>query len=237
MCSLNRLRHSVLLTPVARLDDQTTRLFDHDGFDECDAKFVGFEHAKLGKIKLEELKLLTPRNGVEIKFEEIVALAGDLYGLPNQPIIDPAFNDVDQEDSGRHQRFRDAYNTLARTPKKELQNELDKLLATLEKERVAGAAVDASIWDKITGGVWVAGVPVKLGRMMQLAENNHDHFLPHAKDAYLTGHQLAIDKAREAGSYSGDVKDEPKMLLHEAFSLEAFSCHFLTDSFASGHIR
>ena len=223
MCSLNPSRH--LLLTIAHLDDQATKLFE------------GFEHAETGKIEMEELKLLTLPNGIEIKFEEIIALAGDHYGLPNEPIIDPAFNNVDQEDSGRHQRFRENYNTLARTPKNELQNELDELLATLEKERKTGAAVDARIWDEITGGVWVAGVPVKPGRMMQLAENNHDHFLPHAKDAYLTGHQLAIEKAREAGNYSGNDKDERKRLLHEAFSLEAFSCHFLTDSFASGHIR
>ena len=205
--------------------------------DKIHPYFEGSEHVETGKIKIEELKLLTLPNGLEIKFEEIVALAGDYYGLPNQPIIDPAFKDVDQEDSGRHQRFRDAYNTLARTPKNELQNELDKLLATLHKEIKTGVTVDASTWDEITGGVWVAGVPLKLGRMMQLAETNYDHFLPNAKNAYLTGHQLAIDKAREAANYSEDDKEEQKRLLHEAFSLEAFSCHFLTDSFASGHIR
>lgn len=201
--------------------------------------FNGGEHVLIasGQVKMEELKLLTLRNGIEIKFEEIVALAGDFYGLPNQPIID-LLNDVDREDSaGRQQRFRDAYNTLARSSKKELQEELEKLLVMLEKEREAGESIDARIWDEITGGVWFAGVPVKHGRMLQLAENNHDHFLPYAKHAYLTGHQLAIEKAREAGNYSGDDKDEHKMLLHEAFSLEAFSCHFLTDSFASGHIR
>lgn len=224
MCSLHPSRQFLL--KLASLDDKIHIYFE------------GFEHAETGKIKIEELKFLTLPNGVEIKFEEIVALAGDYYGLPNQPIIDPAFKDIDQEDSGRHQRFRDAYSTLARTPKTdELQNELDKLLATLQKEIETGVTVDASTWDEITGGVCVAGVPVKLGRMMQLAETNYDHFLPHAKNAYLAGHQLAIDKAREAGNYSEDDKDEQKRLLHEAFSLEAFSCHFLTDSFASGHIR
>lgn len=220
MCSLHPSRH--FLPKAASLDGPY---------------FVGSEHAELGKIKIEELRVLTLPNGVEINFEEIVALAGDYYGLPNQPIIDPAFNDVDPEDAGRHQRFRDAYNTLARTPKNELQNELDKLLETLKKEIETGAAVDASTWDEITGGVWMFGAPVINGRMMQLAENNSDHFLPHAKHAYLVGHQLAIDKAREAGNYCGDEKDEQKRFLHEAFSLEAFSCHFLTDSFASGHIR
>ena len=40
--------------------------------------------------------------------------------------------------------------------------------------------------------------------MLQLAENNHKHFLPYAQDAYLTGHHLAINKARKAGEYHKD---------------------------------
>ncbi|CAH3167314.1 unnamed protein product [Porites lobata] len=84
--------------------------------------------------------------------------------------------------------------------------------------------------------MWFLGIPVIQGRKLELAENNYDHFLPYAKDAYLTGHQLAIEKAREASQYPQDPELRKK-LLHEAFSMEAFACHFLTDSFASGHIR
>ena len=182
-----------------------------------------------------ELRVVTLPNGVTIKFEEIRALAGDFYGSPKQPISDP-FREEDREDSGCHRRFTDAYNTLARAPKDELQKELDKLLDTLKKESEEGESIDAKTWDEVTGGKWFFGLPVKQGRMLQLAENNHDHFLPYAKDAYLTGHQLAINKAREAGEYHNEYHKE-KMLLHEAFSLDAFACHFLTDSFASGHIR
>ena len=193
--------------------------------------FGGGEHAGIGKfITIDELRVLTLPNGVVIRFEEIIAMAGDYYGLPNQPIIDP----VDQEDSGRHQRFTDAYNTLARASKDDLQDELDKLLSTLQKEIESGEEVSARIWDEITGGVWVGGVPVKPGRMLKLAENNHDHFLPYAKHSYAAGHQRAIEKAREAGSCR---REKAKTLLHEAFSMDAFACHFLTDSFASGHIR
>jgi len=205
--------------------------------------FAGFEHNHIGKTILlgilDERRVLELPNGVVIKFEEIIALAGDFYGLPEQPIIDPLKGE-DQEDSGRHQRFVDAYNTLAWAPKDELQNELDKLLDTVEKESEDGGSVEAKRWDEITGGGWIFGLPVKQRRMLQLAENNHDHFLPYAKDAYLTGHQLAINKAREAGEYHNEYHNEyhkEKMLLHEAFSLDAFACHFLTDSFASGHIR
>lgn len=199
--------------------------------------FDSYEHSKIGKIiQMDELRVLTLPNGVEIEFQQIIALAGDFYGLAKQPIIDPS-KGQDEEDSGRQQRFRDAYNTLARAPKDELMEDLDKLLATLEKESENGKTIDAKTWDEITGGKWLGPLPVKEGRMLQLAENNHDHFLPHAKDAYLTGHQLAIDKAREAGYHRGGNEDERKRLLHEAFSLDAFACHFLTDSFASGHIR
>ena len=199
--------------------------------------FDSYEHNYIGKIiQMDELRVLTLPNDVEIEFGQIIALAGDFYGFPEQPIIDPS-KGQNEEDSGRQQRFRDAYNTLARAPKDELMEELDKLLATLEKESENGKAIDAKTWDEITGGKWLGPLPVKEGRMLQLAENNHDHFLPHAKDAYLTGHQLAIDKAREAGYYRGGDEDERKRLLHEAFSLDAFACHFLTDSFASGHIR
>ena len=201
--------------------------------------FEAFEHDHIGRridLEIDELRILILPNGVEIKFEQIIALAGDFYGIPKHPIIDP-FKGEDQEDTGRHRRFRDAYNTLARAPKDELQKELDKLLATLEKEIEDGGGVTAKKWDEITGGKWIRGLPVKQGRMLQLAENNHDHFIPYAKNAYLTGHQLAIDKAREAGEHRVDEEDEKKRLLHEAFSMDAFACHFLTDSFASGHIR
>ena len=84
--------------------------------------------------------------------------------------------------------------------------------------------------------MWFLGIPVIQGRKLELTENNYDHFLPYAKDAYLTGHQLAIQKAREASEYPLDPELRKKVL-HEAFSMEAFACHFLTDSFASGHIR
>lgn len=71
--------------------------------------------------------------------------------------------------------------------------------------------------------------------MLKLAKTNHDHFLPYAKEAYLTGHKLAMDKAREASNKTN--AEEKENLLHEALSLDGFACHFLTDSFSSGHIR
>ena len=91
-------------------------------------------------------------------------------------------------------------------------------------------------WDEITGGKWIFEVPVISGRMMKLAENNHDHFLPYAKDVYIVGHELALEKAREA-SKVGNQEEKIRTLLEEAYSIDAFACHFLTDSFSSGHLR
>ena len=189
------------------------------------------EHPKIGeKIHLiDEFRKITLPNGVEVKFEEIIGLAGDFYGLPENPIIDP-FKE-EEEDLLRKQRFRGAYDKLQGHQRMNCRRNLTSCWLSLGKKES---------WmqkrDEITGGMWFLGIPVIQGRKLELAENNYDHFLPYAKDAYLTGHQLAIEKAREASQYPQDPELRKK-LLHEAFSMEAFACHFLTDSFASGHIR
>ena len=114
------------------------------------------EHPKIAE-KIhpkDEFRIMTLPNGVEIKFEEIIGLTGDLCGLPENPIIDPF---KEEEDFNRKQRFRDAYDTLARAPKDELQKELDRLLAYFKKERV----LDSGTSDEITGGIWFLGIPIK----------------------------------------------------------------------------
>ena len=58
-------------------------------------------------------KILLP-NGVRLTFGEIIALAGDYYGIPDAPIANPLA--PDHVDSGVAQRFHDAYSTLAHTP-------------------------------------------------------------------------------------------------------------------------
>ena len=54
----------------------------------------------------------------------------------------------------------------------------------------------------MTGGKWVPGVSLIFGRFMKLAANNHDHFLPFAEHSYLAGHELALEKAKEARQQS-----------------------------------
>ena len=57
---------------------------------------------------------LTLPNGVCLSFGNIIAMAGDYYGIPNAPIIYPL--NAEKIDDGALQRFKNAYNTLAVTP-------------------------------------------------------------------------------------------------------------------------
>lgn len=211
-------------------------------------------------------KLLRLPNGLKLTFGQIIALAGDFYGVPKHPIIDPSEMHDAEKATGRRRRFIAAYDTLANANFKDIKKELDQILKIMTKERkaievalesqegkVAISDDDGNVrivakdvyeklgnslvkkWDTITGGKWILGVPIIFGRMMKLAENNHDHFLPFAKHAYLTGHELAMEKSKEASEVE---QHESKMrLLEEAYSIDAFACHFLTDSFSSGHLR
>ena len=90
-------------------------------------------------------------------------------------------------------------------------------------------------WDKVTGGVWAGELPVIFGRMLKLAAKNYDHFQPQSNKAYLVGHQLAVEKARDAANETDPETKKSKLM--EAYSMDAFAGHFLTDSFSGGHIR
>ena len=73
-------------------------------------------------------------------------------------------------------------------------------------------------WDEATGGKWAKSVPVSHGKMLKLAKKNSDHFQPQAKQAYLVGHALAIEKAKEAAKEPDGSKDQ-KLKLMEVYSI------------------
>lgn len=210
-------------------------------------------------------RLLRLPNGLQLTFGQIIALAGDFYGVPEKPIIDPS-EKHNKMKTGRRKRFIAAYNTLANAEYDGIKKELDQILKIMTEEK---SQIEAALecqegkvtisdndghvcmvpkdvyeklgnslvkkWDELTGGKWIFQVPVISGRMMKLAQNNYDHFLPYAKDAYIAGHALALEKAREASKVEN--REEKIRLLEEAYSIDAFACHFLTDSFSSGHLR
>ncbi|HMT02153.1 MAG TPA: hypothetical protein PKD00_02395 [Burkholderiales bacterium] len=68
----------------------------------------------------------------------------------------------------------------------------------------------------------------KKGLYMEVNSKGGDHFGKNALNNYLTGHNLAIKTALQASSNYN---------LKNAYAYEAYAQHYLTDSFASGHIR
>lgn len=197
-------------------------------------------------------------NGLSLSVGQIIALAGDFYGVPGTPVTlgyqPQVQNTTAEQEALFKQQFLAAYQTLAYAP--EAQEEFNKTKVLIEKERAtigrylqqgltAKAAYDelgnslSEAWDKIYGGSsWLGGkipIPGLMGRYLKLAEDNQDHFAPYSYKAYQVGHGLAIEKALEASR--ADTAEQRDRLLVEAYAMDAFAGHFLTDSFAAGHMR
>ena len=212
--------------------------------------------------KIADKNVLTLPNGIQLAYGEIIAFAGDFYGIPEMPICE------EKSGTSYESRFMDAFDTLGRGDLTTINKELSQIREILKIEKNSVATVlgrgDPSIptvldedkaynqpsdvykhhglwftiqYDTILGGRWVKGVPLKFGRMMKLAENNPDHFQPYSRKVWEVGHKIALRKAEEAKLIFKAKREEAVNLLHEAYAISAFSCHFLTDSFAAGHIR
>lgn len=205
------------------------------------------EHAAAGdQVKLyfspEKIGVneLTLPNGFKITYGQLVSL-GDFYGVVGQPISTGA------SDSERRSRFLAAFNSFAQN-----SADVDELTKILAIETAEKNAIDEGVkkgekvedifarisddnnrqWNCVTGGgcdakTWF----LKSGRYLALAKYDVDHFGDYAWMAYQTGHQLAIETAIAAHQ----TKDMQKLSL--AYAMNGFACHYLSDRFASGHIR
>ncbi len=68
----------------------------------------------------------------------------------------------------------------------------------------------------------------KKGLYMMASSKGGDHFGVYAETNYITGHKLAMELAASAKN-SDDLRN--------AYAYEAYANHYLTDSFAAGHLR
>ncbi|WP_347904089.1 phospholipase [Pseudomonas purpurea] len=214
-------------------------------------RFEGGEHTAIGDATLLrfakdappipawQVELHLP-NGLALSYGQIVALGGDFYGIPDQPICD-GVTPVD-----RIQRFSNAFDSMATVPA--AKDEAQRILAVMQQEIVAAnqaikdgkqphEAYDAlgdtlnAQWNKITGGGSFISDLFPLGRYLKLAANNADHFGEWAMLAYNAGHTAALQQAVLAQK-SGDEKQ-----LELAYAMNAFADHYLTDLFSAGHLR
>ena len=163
-------------------------------------------------------------NGVVLSYGQINGLAGDFYGT-----ADPISDGTSMADS--QDRFLNAWNTLAldetRQPK-----EVNEILAVLGKEV---AAVNDAIAEGEDPSKAYSELPDSTPELEAITANrsgptylglthmNWDHFGEDARTAYLAGHSVALETAKED--------------LFLAYAQNAFADHFLQDSFAAGHAR
>ncbi|PYC31893.1 phospholipase [Pseudomonas protegens] len=214
-------------------------------------RFEGGEHTAIGDstllrfvkdapaIPAWQVELHLP-NGLALTYGQVVALGGDFYGIPEQPICEGA------TPADRVQRFTAAFNSLAVLPA--AKDEARQILAVMQKEIVAAnqairdgkqphEAYDAlgdtlsEEWNRITGGGSAVSALFPLGRYLKLAANNADHFGEWALAAYIAGHTAALQQAVLVGKTADDKQ------LELAYAMNAFADHFLTDLFSAGHVR
>jgi hypothetical protein len=124
------------------------------------------------------------------------------------------------------------------------------ILATFERElnRILTQQPPESWWETLKTG---ATTNVPLRRFLALASVNFCHFGAQPWDgsfneapnealhAYRYYHRRALAQAEVAGQWpdTADARQAKIGKLLDALVVEAFACHFLTDLFASGHIR
>jgi hypothetical protein len=214
-------------------------------------RFEGGEHTAIGDnillrfvkdapaIPASQVELHLP-NGLALRYGQMIALGGDFYGIPEQPISEGTTG------ADRIQRFTNAFNSLAVLPA--ANAEAKQILAVMQKEisavnqairdgKQAHEAYDAlgdtlsEEWNKITGGGSFVSALFPFGRYLKLAANNSDHFAEGALAAYIAGHTAALQQALLAKN-SGD-----ELLLELAYAMNAFADHYLTDLFSAGHLR
>lgn len=175
---------------------------------------------------------LSNGNIQKLSFAQIVYLAGDFMGDPNTQI-----GGVGLEQGMIN--FDKNFNVMLNAPAKDY---LPKIIEIVNKELEDNKEKihnhDAlNIDDNVKfncatgGGCNSFTMLTNYGLYMKLAAKNYDHFGQDAIDTYQAGHKKALEVANEAR-----ITNNPE-LLRKAYAYEAYSHHFLTDLFASGHLR
>jgi hypothetical protein len=197
----------------------------------------------------------------------IIALAGDFYGVIDSPIsIDIDGKSGSREitkDSEKETRFKNAYDKLAWAKKENIQANLTKikdefvnLTKKINEENPVdtkkieiNSAIDKNInlevLEDFSSQEHRSAIISTVLRfynentrnLFYLLKNNFDHFGDQAREAYRAGHRLALKLAAIAGQLKKSNSDLSNKFLMQAFTIELFACHFLTDLFSSGHQR
>ena len=226
----------------------------HDG--PIRPMFVLSEHASTVsgcKLKLADGKevdastvLLPAMNDVALTYGQLIALSGDFYGDPNQPVC-TATNKEDQFQKN-FDSIRDRSTEVKEILRIGQKYEFEPVEKRVKDGRSPSGVFAAIPMEKVPGlgipivsqedyefmkatGLNLVALPPQFGRYTDLAASNFDHFGEDAMTCYNAGHILAQKKAIKA-------KQDGKLdALKLAYAINAFADHFLTDLFAGGHMR
>ncbi|HVH78247.1 MAG TPA: hypothetical protein VM782_02555, partial [Stellaceae bacterium] len=180
--------------------------------------------------------------GLSLTYGQILALGGDFYGVPDEPIAEG------EDPNERKQRFTAAYNSLAHGSADEvrkildiMQREIDAVNEALKQGEPVSAVYKrlgdtlSEEWNKATGGGSAMSALIPLGRYLQLASVNWDHFGEWAIIAYQAGHAVALEQAVAARNTADPT--QARAALVKAYVINAFADHYLSDLFSAGHLR
>lgn len=230
----------VLLPPCQEAAPQTQAALPKLRFEPAEhslcAAFVGREAAIDGAAELRFGERVAPAFDARLPvgtqrltFGEIVALAGDFYAdldAPARQAFDWAWPQVP---------------ALYDFRKVSLAEDDDAQVARLQ-ELIRREPGEAGLAEQFAAGALDALAGYASARCAVLAAYNHCHFAcPESGAAgnpalrlYRAYHQRALAEARAAAErYGAEAEDG----LRAALAADAFGCHFLTDLFASGHLR
>ncbi len=222
-CALIR-RIGIVTIELGTLSYKVNTLSEHESLM---GGFGSSEHVAIGEsVRLPGLPTQTPlliKGVTSVYFRHIIALAGDYYAIVGEP-ISLLGGSVEE----KTERFKKTFNTLESAD----NDQLRRVLLELEGEctAVKHSSLPHHCYSNQMMEINKAIKKIK-GDIEELLIDNSDHFSNNAKEAYQVGHALALKEAKAAGQRK-DIEG-----LKRAYAIEAFACHFLTDLFASGHIR
>jgi hypothetical protein len=191
-----------------------------------------------GTVPAKELPLYTGPGS--LTYGQCIALGGDFYGVVGAPI---------STSRNPQAAFTAAFKTLTSSwdETSEILKIMAEEIAAVERALEAGqdpslayAALGDSLserWNRATGGGSVISDLWPMGRYLSLAAENWDHFTNYAVVAYRAGHAVAMREAREARVFAGRDPAVGRARLQQAYAMNAFADHFLTDLFSAGHLR
>lgn len=194
------------------------------GFGSCEHVAIGaaatlFKQENGKTVVMDEPVLIVGSTAINFKY--IVALAGDFYAIYGQAISLLGGTDVEKK-----ARFENAFNTLYKGDPKQIRGVMEEIDGECRAVAASPLPHQCYCYQMTDKDRAIRGIKPDTQKLLY---DNSDHFYENAVDAYKVGHRWALEVAAGA---KGDKEE-----LKRAYAIDAFALHFLTDLFASGHVR